>query len=133
MKVVAIHPHRPIVLAGCDDGTVTLWNWTTREPSGQIMHHEGPVSSAAFTSDGNTILTASNDGTAKLWATETCESIGEPMHHLDHSCPGWSRGIVAAISPDGELIATGGGDDWSIKFGMRETGNPRTVPLTSGR
>jgi WD40 repeat protein len=55
------------------------------------------VNSAAFSPDGERIVTASADKTARLWDAETGEQIGEPL-------------TAQAFSPDGKRIVTASAD-----------------------
>jgi hypothetical protein len=65
--------------------------------------HKGHVSRAAFSPDGQRIVTASHDGTACIWDGRTGQLIAE-LH--GHTGGVWS----AAFSPDGERIVTASHD-----------------------
>ena len=62
-----------------------------------------PVWSAAFSPDGERVVTASNDKTARMWDAATGEPIGKPMQHDD-----WI--YSAAFSPDGARVVTASKD-----------------------
>ena len=63
------------------------------------MKHEEGVISAAFSPDGQRVVTASWDKTARLWDAATGKAIGLPMQH--------ERGLTsAAFSPDGQRVVT---------------------------
>lgn len=74
-----------------------------------LRGHQGPVSSAAFSPDGDgvvrslTLLTAGWDGTVRLWDGSTGAPLRMVMAHPPGPC-------VAQFSPDGQLVATLGGD-----------------------
>lgn len=62
--------------------------------------HDGPVTSVAFSFDGQTILTTSSDGTARIWDVAT----GQEQQRLMDPAEEISS---AAFSPDGKQIVTG--------------------------
>jgi WD40 repeat protein len=76
------------------------------------------VFSAAFSPDGEHIVTASEDKTTRLWDTKTCKPIGEP--NQGHEDRVWS----AAFSPDGRRIVTASGDNtarlWEVFANTQE-------------
>src|SRR5258706_6500547 len=59
-----------------------------------LVGHEYAVNGAAFSPDGELVVTASTDKTVRLWHTETGEPIGMPL--IRHS----DRVAGAAFSPD---------------------------------
>ena len=64
-----------------------------------VLHHEGPVYSAAFSPDGKWVVTASDDYTAQVWEAASGKAVGQPLRH---------EGPVnsAAFSPDGKWVVT---------------------------
>ncbi len=76
-----------------------------------LIGHKSPVSSVAFSPDGQTIVSGSSDGTVWLWDLE-----GKPIgHFIGHEAPVCS----VAFSPDGETIVSGSRDKtvrlWNLK------------------
>jgi WD40 repeat protein len=91
------------VLTAGRDGTLRLWNASTRV-SIKVMPIEGvAVRSAAFSPDGRRAVTANQDGTARIWDVESGKEIGPPLTH---------DGPVqaATFSPDGTFVVTAGPD-----------------------
>jgi WD40 repeat protein len=78
-----------------------------------LRGHIGGVVSAAFSPDGQRVVTASLDGTARVWRTD---GKGEPLVLKGHS-GGVRR---AAFSPDGERVVTASMDKtariWSLSI-----------------
>ena len=68
-----------------------------------LKGHEGEVYSAAYSPDGERIVTASDDKTAKVWDAKTGQEL---LTLKGHGGPVLS----AAYSPDGKRIATAGSD-----------------------
>ena len=77
------------------------------------FNHEGAVTSASFSPDGNTLVTASDDQTARLWNADT----GEEIATLNH------EGAVSAasFSPDGNTLVTAS-DDQTARLWNADTG-----------
>jgi hypothetical protein len=68
-----------------------------------LLGHEGDVSRAAFSPDGQRIVTASQDVTARLWVAATGEPLAVLRGHTDWI---WD----ASFSPDGGRILTASQD-----------------------
>ncbi|MCT7962607.1 hypothetical protein NG791_18215, partial [Laspinema sp. D1] len=67
------------------------------------LQHQGPVNSASFSPDGESIVTASNDNTARVW-----DRRGQMIAELK----GHQGGVISAsFSPDGESILTASYDN----------------------
>ncbi|MFF0206167.1 WD40 repeat domain-containing protein [Streptomyces sp. NPDC005017] len=60
------------LLASADrDGTIRLWNPTTRQPVGEpLTGHKDTIVAVAFSPDSSLLATSSDDA-VRLWATPT--------------------------------------------------------------
>merc|ERR1712217_142075 len=79
--------------------TAKLWDSSTGECKQTLSGHTGYVSSAVFSADGSTVLTASDDKTAKLWDPSTGECKQTLSGHTDYVSS-------AVFSPDGSTVLT---------------------------
>ena len=109
---VQLSPDGRWVAIGSGAGELELWD--SGEQRLILQGHSGPVVSATFSSDGQTLISTSEDKTAILWRVED----GTLLHELaDH------RGVVlaAAFHPGGARVATAGKDKtakiWDLETG----------------
>ena len=115
---VNFSPDGQMIVTGCRDGTIKLWNRNGSEIK-QFPGHTKYVSSVQFDPDGQTFASASWDGTIKLWSRE-----GQLLKEFKSA-----KGIKAhtkpvkrvSFSPDGHTIASAS-DDKTIKLWNVQTG-----------
>jgi WD40 repeat protein len=92
-----------------------------------LRGHEQGLWFAAFSPDGELILTTSKDGTARVW---NVDGSGEP-YVLSHR----HGGLYAAWSPDGTHIVARVSDDpsawvWPVRAPLRGIDDPRLWTAT---
>jgi len=63
---LAISPDNRTLAAGCDDGTIKIWDTRTRNLRLTFRHQNAPVRIVAFSTDSKLIATAC-EGTLNLW------------------------------------------------------------------
>jgi WD40 repeat protein/serine/threonine protein kinase len=119
-----------LVLAGGWPGHsnpyVRIYDVASAEPVSPNLEHRvmQPVLSAAFSPDGQTLLTGSGDRTARLWSVRGGKPLSAPLAHpTSVSC--------VAFAPDGRHFATAqrGG---LIRLWALPVGNPRDRRLSVG-
>ncbi|MFE9674378.1 helix-turn-helix domain-containing protein [Streptomyces sp. NPDC006259] len=100
---VVLGPGRRLLASASSDGTVRLWDLTTRRGAGELAGHRGPVRSVAFSPDGRTLASASTDATIRLWSVSERRQTAVLAGH---------QGPVRAVafSPDGRTLASAGRD-----------------------
>ena len=116
----ALSPDGKLVLA-INSTSGQLWDITTGKLTGELRGHTGDLLSAAWSTDGKSILTVSKDKTARLWNATTYQStatLQDPAYQI----------IRAVFSPDSQLVATldqnGSPRLWQL------SGNPSSVTLS---
>lgn len=97
-----LHAYGQFVVRISED-SARVWDSVTGKAVGEPLRHDGRVRSAAFSPDGQRVVTASEDGTARVWDMATGRPVGEPLRH-----DGWV--LSAAFSPDGQRVVTGSAD-----------------------
>ncbi|MCB9610680.1 MAG: WD40 repeat domain-containing protein [Polyangiaceae bacterium] len=122
------------VVTASSDGTARVWSADgSREPIVLAGHEGGPRMdvgldgerhyagesnlTAAFSPDGERVVTASSDGTARVWATD---GSGEPIVLAGHE----GEAFAAAFSPDGERIVVAFGDGTARVWPADGSGEP---------
>lgn len=128
------HPPTQVALsddARCDaTGTITVWDYPTRQMLQSWQGHQGTVTALVFRPDG-TLLSGSDDGMLYLWSAETGQRIHTfpgitPDTRLQELTPEGSRPLAVgitdiAVHPAGRLIASGGPHGY-IRINDAETG-----------
>ena len=110
---------RSFLILGFPDAV--LWSLTTGHRVGAFKGHKNTVYGAAFSPDGQTLLTVSGDRTARLWSIPSGKSLAILPHQdeVKH----------AAYSPDGRLFATAQGDGLICIWSTPKPPNDYSIPL----
>ena len=81
------------------DWTARLWDVASGKELRALRGHEESVTSAQFSADGKTVLTASHDNTARLWDVASGKELRALRGHEDQV-------TSAQFSPDGKTVLT---------------------------
>jgi WD40 repeat protein len=119
---VAFHPdgHRVAVCMGSE-----ALIWDPRGGQGVKLPHPGGVVWAAFSPDGNRVVTACADGTGRVWETDTGRQATALLQHS-------GTVLLVAFSPDGKTVLTAGQDN-TARLWNAATGQATTPPLQHAR
>ncbi|KAF8837898.1 WD40 repeat-like protein [Paxillus ammoniavirescens] len=105
------------------DETVRIWNLENGEQEGMTMEHGGDAGwlrGLAATGDGKRILSGGPDGVLRVWDVETHQPIAEWGGH--------EFGILCiVVSPDNQLVASGGEEGRIVIREMKEEGQMKHV------
>jgi WD40 repeat protein/serine/threonine protein kinase len=117
-SALAYSPDGRILAMGTLDNTIGLFDTATWRRLATLTGHELGIRRIVFSQRGDTIFSASDDGTIRRWdvASRSQSGIAANAHH----------GNVAdiALSPDGDVLASCGGDR-----GVRLWSSDELVPL----
>lgn len=115
------------VAAGTDNGSVFLWDARTRQVIHSWPGKGSPITSMAFSSDGNILAVGSADSTIRLWDVKSERSIN------DLRLPGRSKVASIAISPDGKSFVSGQENGAIILWGQTPEWQAIGLPITRDR
>jgi WD40 repeat protein/serine/threonine protein kinase/tetratricopeptide (TPR) repeat protein len=102
IECLAVTPDGKQVVAGCQDGTIRIWDIQSGKEIRRLAHYRA-VHAIAVTADGRQILSASDDTTIRLWDLNT----GREIHRFE----GHAASVVdAVLSPDGRRMVSAGND-----------------------
>ena len=77
---MSVDPSGEVVAAGSlDSFDIHIWSVQTGQLLDQLSGHEGPVSSLAFSPDGNCLVSGSWDRTARIWNVFDRTQTSEPL------------------------------------------------------
>jgi RNA polymerase sigma factor (sigma-70 family) len=97
---------------GMHDGRVRLWDVAARKEWGRFPVHIHQVWCVIFSADGRTVASVDHFGVVVLWDSGT----GRKQGLVQNPCRGGHVHVQAlALSPAGDLLATGGGADHTIR------------------
>jgi WD40 repeat protein len=107
-------------------GEVSVWNLETQQNVRQFQGHEGEVRQIVLSPNNRWLLTASFDGAVRLWDYQAGEILRVLGSHGEFA-------FSAVFSPNGELVASGGGGrlDESGKFHAGKDHDIRIWDITS--
>jgi len=87
------------LIAGCQNGTIKIFNTTTWEQIAILEGHTYFVNAISLLQNDRLLSSASNDNTARLWNLDTNLPVGPP---LQHQATVWD----VALSADGKFLVT---------------------------
>lgn len=109
LHTVAFSPDSQQLATGGQFGSVHIWDAETGKAVASHVGHQGAISSLAFLST-DVLLTGSADKTASVWDLNPGWELERTIGKIDDPSILTSRVSAIAFSPDGQHLATGGGE-----------------------
>mmetsp|Transcript_4094 Transcript_4094/g.6141 ORF Transcript_4094/g.6141 Transcript_4094/m.6141 type:complete len:419 (-) Transcript_4094:23-1279(-) len=120
-RSMCFSPDGKYLATGMENKVIRLWNVANQSLVHTFCGHQLEIYSVVFSADGQYILSGSGDRTAKLWKVESRDNanaciltFGTPSdtspkeHDREKAANGPTDGVTSvAISPDGDVVATG--------------------------
>lgn len=111
---VAFSPEGEIMASGSYDRTIKIWNWVTGEKICQLVDSAG-VKSIAISPDGH-LVSGNHNCEIKLWNLHTAQLTQAFFGHTKGSFVLPSGVNSVTISSNGQMIASGGRRDETVKL-----------------
>jgi WD40 repeat protein len=109
VRALAYSADGSLLASAGENNLVRTWTTDTGAPVESFEGHQGAVLAAAFTADGS-VLSAAMDGSTILWNPSPAWTLERTIGNVDNPATFVDRVIALAFSPDGKLLATGGGE-----------------------
>lgn len=108
LKTLAFAPDGKFIIAGCNDGTLKIWETEMGSLLRSLAAHARDVRSVAVSPDSRLLATCSNDQTVRLWNAQD----GQLKHTLNAHA---DLATAVSFSPDGQTLASTS-DDGTLKL-----------------
>ncbi|MTJ06347.1 WD40 repeat domain-containing protein [Anabaena sp. UHCC 0204] len=109
--------NKDLIICGCKDGSIKLFNWKTQEENDNKKHWSGnQITSIAISSDNKTFASSDSGGNIYFWEIVDL-TICEKREILNaHKIKNGFKINSLAFNPDGKILASVGEDDYKIKL-----------------
>jgi WD40 repeat protein len=121
---LAVSPRDGTLATGSTDGEIRLWDGNTGRYL-RSLANQGSVGTLRFSPDSKELLSTCR-GTPCVWDVASGGRLREPRHHDGDPV------LVSAISPDGDFVATSGGNDAVVHVWDLKTGETKRVLSGTG-
>jgi WD40 repeat protein len=119
VRSVAVSNDGQRIISAANDGTIRVWDRTTRQEQGVFYWQGGPVDPIAVAPAGRFAVSGGEDGVLRIWDLRIGRGISAELVRST------ARINAVAVTPDGRVAVSGGTDHtvtvWDVSAGKVQT------------
>ncbi|XP_031615388.1 protein FAN [Oreochromis aureus] len=104
VNTVGLNPAGTLLVSGCKDGTVTIWDTSNYRTLQQIHCHSGTIHHTAFSPDSRHVLSVGADSCMKVIDVQTGMVISSVKAEEEQRCFCWDGNWVLCGGRSGDLL-----------------------------
>lgn len=104
VNTVSLNPAGTLLVSGCKDGTVTIWDTSSQSTLQQIHCHSGTIHHMAFSPDSRHVLSVGADSCMKVIDVQTGMVISSVKAEEEQRCFCWDGNWVLCGGQSGDLL-----------------------------
>uniref|UniRef100_A0A3P8VSU4 Neutral sphingomyelinase activation associated factor n=1 Tax=Cynoglossus semilaevis TaxID=244447 RepID=A0A3P8VSU4_CYNSE len=104
VNTIALNPAGTLLVCGCKDGTVTIWDTSSYDTLHQVHCHTGTIHCTAFSPDSRHVLTTGADLCMKVIDVQTGMVISSVKAEEEQRCFCWDGNSVLCGGRSGDLL-----------------------------
>lgn len=104
VNTVGLSPAGTLLVSGCKDGTVTIWDTSSYGALQQVQCHRGTIHHVAFSPDSRHVLSVGADSCMKVIDVQTGMVISSVKAEEEQRCFCWDGSSVLCGGRSGDLL-----------------------------
>ncbi|XP_039983407.1 protein FAN [Xiphias gladius] len=104
VNTIGLNPAGTLLVSGCKDGTVTIWDTSSYETLQQVRCHTGTIHHMAFSPDSRHVLSVGADSCMKVIDVQTGMVISTAKAEEEQRCFCWDGNSVLCGGQSGDLL-----------------------------
>uniref|UniRef100_A0A3B4Z7F4 Neutral sphingomyelinase activation associated factor n=1 Tax=Stegastes partitus TaxID=144197 RepID=A0A3B4Z7F4_9TELE len=104
VNTVALNPAGTLLVSGCKDGTVTIWDTGSYGALQQVHCHDGTIHHASFSPDSRHVLSVGADSCMKVIDVQTGMVMSSVKAEEEQRCFCWDGSSVLCGGQSGDLV-----------------------------
>jgi WD40 repeat protein len=130
-NALGIRPSDGMIASGDHEGEIRLWDGRTGAFIKTLANHKNSVGSVTFTKDGRNLVAGTGyqaiggNRSVRVWEVATGKEVVTYDQNRDLV-------LASSISPDGQIVATGGGDKYQIQLWDPRNGDTKRTLVGTG-
>ncbi|XP_041823886.1 protein FAN isoform X2 [Melanotaenia boesemani] len=104
VNAVGLNPAGTLLVSGCKDGTISIWDTSSYETLQQVHCHSGTIHHSAFSPDSRHVLSVGADSSMKVTDVQTGMVISSVKMEEEQRCFCWDGNSVLCGGQSGDLL-----------------------------